>query len=391
MNDGTGQLPPKRRVVRGRKLGVDYPAAFALREQRFLVKYARDLQAALLAWLKADLLPALGDVEVVADAGLVGVAKAYSVRRELYFTEGIGAEGPLSASWWRSWGISPEGARQDAWGGTLQDHIPFPWMKGRYTAQFRADVLVPLGVAVPGVRLDTLHEVEAVLNGLLQNLGTVLTAEVLKQRIYEAVQGIVKYSERSWKKSIKTITGLDPLLRNPPLAEVVQAHLGEHVALIKSIPVDLHAEVERLVYTGVRQGKLIKDIAKEIEGLSGVTEKRANVIARDQAGSLNAGLVREQFRQGNLTTYVWRNMRDERVRGNPAGKYPHAKYSHWEREGRVYSWDDPPPDGNPGEAIECRCKAQIQEAEALGLTDQMVPVGKNYDEALKARKPRRAG
>jgi uncharacterized protein with gpF-like domain len=43
------------------------------------------------------------------------------------------------------------------------------------------------------------------------------------------------------------------------------------------------------------------------------------------------------------------------VRGNPAGLYPHAKYSHHHREGKTYRDSKPPPDGHPGEPIRCRC------------------------------------
>jgi uncharacterized protein with gpF-like domain len=32
--------------------------------------------------------------------------------------------------------------------------------------------------------------------------------------------------------------------------------------------------------------------------------------------------------------------------------------AHFDREGRTFTWADPPDDGHPGEAINCRCQAE---------------------------------
>jgi len=47
------------------------------------------------------------------------------------------------------------------------------------------------------------------------------------------------------------------------------------------------------------------------------------------------------------THYVWRTRRDGKVRS-----------SHAEREGQVFSWDDPPEGGHPGADYGCRCTAE---------------------------------
>lgn len=47
------------------------------------------------------------------------------------------------------------------------------------------------------------------------------------------------------------------------------------------------------------------------------------------------------------THYIWRSVRDDRSRGE------HAK-----RHGQIFSWDNPPEDGHPGEAPNCRCWAE---------------------------------
>lgn len=45
--------------------------------------------------------------------------------------------------------------------------------------------------------------------------------------------------------------------------------------------------------------------------------------------------------------YIWRTQGDRKVRS-----------SHAERNGKTFSWDDPPEGGHPGEAPNCRCSAE---------------------------------
>ncbi|MCK5296953.1 MAG: minor capsid protein [Alphaproteobacteria bacterium] len=45
--------------------------------------------------------------------------------------------------------------------------------------------------------------------------------------------------------------------------------------------------------------------------------------------------------------YIWRTKSDNKVRS-----------SHAEREGKIFSWDNPPEGGHPGEAYNCRCEAE---------------------------------
>lgn len=58
--------------------------------------------------------------------------------------------------------------------------------------------------------------------------------------------------------------------------------------------------------------------------------------------------IRFETKNARPTThYIWRTRRDGKVRS-----------SHAEREGQVFSWDDPPEGGHPGEDYGCRCTAE---------------------------------
>ena len=228
-------------------------------------------------------------------------------------------------------------------------------------------------------RRDAVEDIEQKLDGLMTRFGGVLAEEAIRQQVYEMSREILQYAQRGWQRTIHTVTGLDPLVRDLPMQEIVKAHVHQNCSLIKSIPQKLHGDVERVVMDGVRAGRKANEITGAIQDVYPVTAKRASGIALDQCGSLNAAIVDEQYNQAQLTTYIWRCLKDSRVRGNPAGKYPHAKYNHWTRDGQVFSTEDPPPDGHPGEPNRCRCFRQVQEAEVLERQEEMVAPGEYYE------------
>ncbi|MFO0109700.1 MAG: phage minor head protein, partial [Alphaproteobacteria bacterium] len=58
------------------------------------------------------------------------------------------------------------------------------------------------------------------------------------------------------------------------------------------------------------------------------------------------GLDESRQREAGVCQYIWGTVGDERVRD-----------SHEANEGEVFSWNDPPDTGHPGEAENCRCSA----------------------------------
>ena len=143
--------------------------------------------------------------------------------------------------------------------------------------------------------------------------------------------------------------------------ETLTAWTRDNVDLIKTIDARYFDDVQAAVTEAYRKGTPTRDVTKMIAEWYGVSRSNARRIARriarDQIGKLNGDLSRDKQTAAGVVEYVWRTSRDERVRGRPGGLFPHAKYSHWDREGQVFRWDDPPPDGHPGRAIQCRCTA----------------------------------
>lgn len=63
----------------------------------------------------------------------------------------------------------------------------------------------------------------------------------------------------------------------------------------------------------------------------------------------------------NSTHYIWRTVQDSKVRS-----------SHADREGKTFSWTNPPKGGHPGEAYNCRCWAEVEQQRAEGLKQTII-------------------
>lgn len=174
------------------------------------------------------------------------------------------------------------------------------------------------------------------------------------------------FNRQQINRQFKQVLGIDVLHSASWLQTAMGGFATENVKLITSIPGRYLDDVELLVMRGVRSGMRVEDLAQEIQDRYPVAESRAALIARDQIGKFNGQLNALRNEDLGLSRYRWRNSQDERVRGNPEGKYPDARPSHWAREGKIYRWSNPPEGGNPGEAIQCRCWGEPVFEDILG-------------------------
>ena len=143
-------------------------------------------------------------------------------------------------------------------------------------------------------------------------------------------------------------TGIDfsGLMGDSALQEAVDEAVAANVALINSIPQQYLDRVEQAVMASLQAGTLNATLADELLKIEGVTQNRARLIARDQMGKINSRISQVRQQSLGITHYTWSTSLDERVRKK-----------HDNREGDMIAWDNPPPDGHPGQPIQCRCTA----------------------------------
>ena len=201
-------------------------------------------------------------------------------------------------------------------------------------------------------------DVETVINKVRIQFAREYSEADIKTLAQLSGKSVDFWNKRQMNSVLNRVLGIDLIKFEPWLDDVMKGFVKENVDLISSIPDKFLGDVEGIITRGFRSGTRVEDLSQEIEDRFDVTDSRADLIARDQIGKLNGQLSEARQTDLGLNKYIWRTSQDERVRGNPAGLYPNADPSHWEREGEIFDWSDPPEDGHPGEPIQCRCYAE---------------------------------
>ena len=125
---------------------------------------------------------------------------------------------------------------------------------------------------------------------------------------------------------------------------------------VQPIPQQHFAKLERTIRIAVHRNIRPEETLRALQKIPGITRRRAEVIARDQTGKHNSQMNEIRHRGVGIKRYKWRTVGDGSVRD-----------LHSSREGHIFSYASPPPDGNPGEPVQCRCWPEPYLQDVLGL------------------------
>lgn len=228
----------------------------------------------------------------------------------------------------------------------------------KYLQQNVNEVLIP---ALPEIKRQ--FDQEARNDGWLDTIDLAIATLIRLAGIGRAPQlkdleyirdRINTHNDRQFQMVVKSNTGKDVgglgvnVFRNEPFLKPLAAGwIKENTDLIKTLPTRLHPELEGIVRRGVMNGASVKQLKDEIKARYGVTESRSRLIATDQTLKFNSNLTEYRMKSVGVSRYIWRTVNDNRVRPD-----------HVERNGKEFAFDKPPPDGNPGQPIRCRCHAE---------------------------------
>jgi len=151
--------------------------------------------------------------------------------------------------------------------------------------------------------------------------------------------------------------------------ESVTAWAEEGVSLISTRPAEVLQGVEEMVARTVREGVRYTTLEKDLRDRLAMSQRHARLVARDQVGKLQAAITRDTQRLAGVEEYVWRTVRDARVRA----RHRHLEGTRWSLLGpgapEAGPYGQP---AHPGEAIQCRCYAEpiIPDAPELARPDR---------------------
>jgi SPP1 gp7 family putative phage head morphogenesis protein len=133
--------------------------------------------------------------------------------------------------------------------------------------------------------------------------------------------------------------------------DVFKAIVAENVNLIKSIASQHLTQVEGVVLRGIETGHDLSRVSESLEKTFGVTERRANMIARDQTNKATSNLTRTRLLDYGVTKGKWMH--------TSSGKT--YRDSHVQMDGEIYDIEQGCYDEDygdyvqPAELVNCHC------------------------------------
>lgn len=183
------------------------------------------------------------------------------------------------------------------------------------------------------------------------------------------VQGLTNKSKSGLNSQTSVELGFFPksTLKGKRVEKILNASISENVSLIKSIPREYLAQMEKTVFRAVTTGKgpndiyktaksqleLSKDFKSHLKNTDEKVNRRAKLIANDQTRKVYTGLNAGRMKNAGMDKFKWLH------NGGSAKPRP---YHLDTLNGNEYSLSDPPvidpktgERGLPGQLVNCRC------------------------------------
>ena len=276
----------------------------------------------------------------------------------------------------------PRKLKGKAWSYPLADELEYQRYITRTIDAFRGNFLEQVArdlkpVLPTRTRLDAADGWDLALDQLMESQH----ANFNKDKQQNFLGGLFKFAQNTsdfnsgeWDKFVEGAVGTVFHEDEPWLNGVLDEWAHTNFDLIKSLSDQYIAKANDIVKKAVNEGVLYSDVMSKLQDMdTSITRKKAKLIARDQIGKLNGQLSQKRMEAAEIELYVWETVGDERVRGNPSGRYPRAVPSHYAIDGKVCRWDNAGvyrnekgdwvprtalmPTSHPGQEILCRCVA----------------------------------
>ena len=149
----------------------------------------------------------------------------------------------------------------------------------------------------------------------------------VRSQIQRPLSMVESNTTAQFLKNVNKAFGVDVsgMLKSEGIDAVMTSALQENVTLVTSLRDEYLKRIESIVYSGMQQGRYPTAIAKDLQEATGISWRRAKLIARDQVAKINSAVDSERSQNLGIEYYRWSTSSDTRVSGNPSGKYPKAK------------------------------------------------------------------
>ena len=184
---------------------------------------------------------------------------------------------------------------------------------------------------------------------LTSHIKKVVSIVYSQQRVNKAASSFMKNLNQVNKTNMEQqgrVRGIELTATESWLAPFMKENIQKNVDYITNIRDEYTHKIESIIYEGIKDGSSYKTIREQLEEQIGMSQRRAKFIAVDQSGTLFGQMTAQRHQNMGVMKFKWRTSKDERVRD-----------SHVILEDKIFSYDDPPSVGLPGEDFRCRCIA----------------------------------
>jgi len=173
--------------------------------------------------------------------------------------------------------------------------------------------------------------------------GEDLQAKSEQATLRQAFAHIDRCTKEGLQKQIMRLTGQSVWLGVFP-SGLLDSFVVDHTKLINSVRREHLEKINMAIKRGIREGRLQKELAKDIGQITDMSNRRALLIARNAPLQYSGALTKHHQMSAGIRSYIWQSSRDERVRD-----------SHRKLDGELFSWEEPGP--HPRSEVNCRCDA----------------------------------
>ena len=210
-----------------------------------------------------------------------------------------------------------------------------------------------------------------VFDKLVRDFERKINKQFSKERLNKFVKNLYgqtsEFNKSQFNGTVNTNLGvdLDQVLRTDGLNSFTNAKSLESRGMIEKLKNETIVAYKANVLRRMSAGNSLADLFEQVKKDTGMKLKNGDLIARNELKAFNSELSKKRAQNVGIKKAIWRNSQDERVRGNPGGKYPNANQDHWSLEGKEYAVGVGLKDARsgemiePGEPINCRCVAEF--------------------------------
>lgn len=153
---------------------------------------------------------------------------------------------------------------------------------------------------------------------------------------------ILDFSKVQWGKQTNAVLGMPYNSLPEDWAGTREMWLQSAYLSLKKMASDFNTQISSALMMGLMSHWTYEDFVEHFQSLE---KKSTNtpiaLLARNSTGLLVGSIIAGYSSSIKNDEYIWHTAMDERVRGNPMGKYPKAIPSHYVMEGLICKWSDP--------------------------------------------------